>query len=147
MQNNNLEDLVKYLNPLLAKLSSSEMSKLNKKVGADLRRSQQQRISAQLNPDGSNYVPRRLRQGNRIRNKMFSKLRTFRYLRNFSNADKVSVGFLNNVVFVARIHQEGLSGRVDKNGPVINYPKRELLGFTDSDIKMIENSVLKHLGQ
>ncbi|WP_151713570.1 phage virion morphogenesis protein [Acinetobacter bereziniae] len=147
MQNNNLEDLVKYLNPLLAKLSSSEMSKLNKKVGADLRRSQQQRISAQLNPDGSNYVPRRLRQGNRIRNKMFSKLRTFRYLRNFSNADKVSVGFLNNVVFVARIHQEGLPGRVDKNGPVINYPKRELLGFTDSDLKMIENSVLKHLGQ
>ncbi len=147
MQNNNLEDLVKYLNPLLAKLSSSEMSKLNKKVGADLRRSQQQRISAQLNPDGSNYVPRRLRQGNRIRNKMFSKLRTFRYLRNFSNADKVSVGFLNNVVFVARIHQEGLSERVDKSGPVINYPKRELLGFTDSDLKMIENSVLKHLGQ
>jgi phage virion morphogenesis protein len=141
----NLDDLVKYLTPLLNKLNDGEMTKLNKKVGADLRKSQQQRIAAQLNPDGSGYAQRRLRDGQRIRRKMFTKLRAQRYFRNFSNADKVSVGFLSNVVFVARIHQEGLRSRVSQNGPTITYPKRELLGFTANDIQMIEDAVMRHL--
>lgn len=141
----NLDDLVKYLTPLLNKLSDGEMAKLNKKVGADLRKSQQQRIAAQVNLDGSGYTARRLRDGKRIRRKMFTKLRAQRYFRNFSNADKVSVGFLSNVVFVARIHQEGLRARVSQNGPSITYPKRELLGFTASDIQLTKDSVMRHL--
>lgn len=140
----NLDDLVKFLNPFVQQLSSSEMTKLNKKIGKDLRRNQQQRISGQKNPDGSSYTPRRLRDGQRLRRKMFTKLRSLKYLRNFSNAEKVSVGFLSSSVFVAKIHQEGLRGRVAKNGPFITYPKRELLGFSDSDIKMIKDSVLDH---
>ena len=98
----NLDDLVKYLTPMLNKLSDTEMTKLNKKVGADLRKSQQRRIAAQVGPDGSSFAPRRLREGKRIRRKMFTKLRSQRYFRNFSNAEMVSVGFLSNVVFVAR---------------------------------------------
>lgn len=140
----NLDDLVKFLNPLVQQLSSSEMTKLNKKIGKDLRRNQQQRISGQKNPDGSAYTPRRLRDGQRLRKKMFTKLRSLKYLRNFSNAEKVSVGFLSSAVFVAKIHQEGLRGGVAKNGPFITYPKRELLGFSESDIKMIKDSVLDH---
>lgn len=142
---NNLNDLVKYLTPLLDKLSASEMAKLNKKVGADLRKSQQQRISSQANPDGSAYTPRRLRQGQRIRRKMFSKLRTTKYLLNFSNADKVSVGFLSQVNRIASVHQFGFKDRVERDGPSVTYPKRELLGFSDADVKLIEDSVLKHL--
>ncbi len=141
----NLDDLVKYLTPMLNKLSDAEMTKLNKKVGADLRKSQQQRIAAQVGPDGSSFAPRRLREGKRIRRKMFTKLRSQRYFRNFSNAEMVSVGFLSNVVFVARIHQDGLRARVSKNGPSITYPKRELLGFAQTDIQMIEDSVMRHL--
>ncbi|MCS3528410.1 phage virion morphogenesis protein [Acinetobacter johnsonii] len=141
----NLDDLVKYLTPMLNKLSDAEMTKLNKKVGADLRKSQQQRIAAQVGPDGSSFAPRRLREGKRIRRKMFTKLRSQRYFRNFSNAEMVSVGFLSNVVFVARIHQDGLRARVSKNGPSITYPKRELLGFAPTDIQMIEDSVMRHL--
>ncbi|MNY93341.1 Phage virion morphogenesis family protein [compost metagenome] len=141
----NLDDLVEYLTPMLNKLSDAEMTKLNKKVGADLRKSQQRRIAAQLGPDGSSFAPRRLREGKRIRRKMFTKLRSQRYFRNFSNAEMVSVGFLSNVVFVARIHQDGLRARVSKNGPSITYPKRELLGFASTDIQMIEDSVMRHL--
>ncbi len=141
----NLNDLVKYLTPMLNKLSDAEMTKLNKKVGADLRKSQQRRIAAQVSPDGSSFAPRRLREGKRIRRKMFTKLRSQRYFRNFSNAEMVSVGFLSNVVFVARIHQDGLRARVSKNGPSITYPKRELLGFAPTDIQMIEDSVMRHL--
>ncbi|WON80830.1 phage virion morphogenesis protein [Acinetobacter sp. UGAL515B_02] len=65
----NLDNLVKFLNPFVQKLSSSEMTKLNKKIGKDLRRNQQQRISGQKNPDGSSYTPRRLRDGQRVRKK------------------------------------------------------------------------------
>lgn len=142
---NNIQDLVSHLTPLLTQLSAGEMAKLNRKVGADLRKSQQQRISAQTNPDGSPYTPRRLRQGQRIRRKMFSKLKTTRFLRNFSNAEKVSVGFLNQVSRIAWVHQAGLMDRVERGGPSVTYPKRELLGFTDTDVKLIEDSVLKHL--
>lgn len=143
---NNINDLVRYLTPLLTNLSAGEMTKLNKQVGADLRRSQQQRISAQQNPDGSSYTPRRLRQGNRIRKKMFTKLRSAKYFRNFSNADSITVGFLNKVNRIATIHQYGLRDRVEKNkGPVVTYSKRELLGFSKADVEMIEQSVLKHL--
>lgn len=141
----NLDDLVKYLTPMLNKLSDTEMTKLNKKVGADLRKSQQRRIAEQVGPDGSSFAPRRLREGKRIRRKMFTKLRSQRYFRNFSNAEMVSVGFLSNVVFVARIHQDGLRARVSKNGPSITYPKRSLLGFAPTDIQMIEDSVMRHL--
>lgn len=141
----NLDDLVKYLTPMLNKLSDTEMTKLNKKVGADLRKSQQRRIAEQVGPDGSSFAPRRLREGKRIRRKMFTKLRSQRYFRNFSNAEMVSVGFLSNVVFVARIHQDGLRARVSKNGPSITYPKRALLGFAPTDIQMIEDSVMRHL--
>ena len=76
---------------------------------------------------------------------MFSKLKTTRFLRNFSNAEKVSVGFLNQVSRIAWVHQAGLMDRVERGGPSVTYPKRELLGFTDADVKLIEDSVLKHL--
>lgn len=144
--NNNIDDLVKFLNPLLSNLSDGEMSKLNKKVGMDLRRNQQQHISQQQNPDGSAYAPRRLREGKRIRKKMFSKLKANRFLRNFSNANSVTVGFLSNVNRIATIHHFGLRDRIERNKPfTTTYEKRELLGFSDSDLKMIEQSVIKHL--
>ncbi len=142
----NVADLVKFLNPFLSKLSTGEMAKLNKKVGADLRRSQQQHISAQQNPDGSNYAPRRLRDGSRVRRKMFTKLKSNRFMRNFSNANSVTVGFLNNVNRIATVHQYGLRDRIERHKPfTTTYERRELLGFSDMDIKMIEQSVLQHL--
>lgn len=142
----NINDLVKYLTPLLENLSTGEMAKLNKKVGTDLRRSQQKRISDQQNVDGSSYTPRRLRQGNRIRRKMFTKLKSNRYLRNFSNANSITVGFLSSVNQIATVHQFGLRSRVEKNkSNMITYAKRELLGFSQSDVQLIEQSVVKHL--
>lgn len=141
----NFNDLVRYLTPLLNNLSPGEMAKLNKKVGVDLRRSQQQHISAQQNPDGSGYTPRRLRDGNRIRKKMFTKLRSARYFRNFSNANAITIGFLSKVNRIATVHQYGLRDRVEKKGPSVTYAKRELLGFSEADIQGIEKSVLHHL--
>ena len=41
--------------------------------------------------------------------------------------------------------QEGLKDRAERGAPSVVYPKRELLGFTDQDLKLIEDSFLKHI--
>lgn len=140
---NDLKQLVQFLSKKLEKLSSAEMLILSRKVGADLYRSQRMRINAQQNPDGSSYEPRKLRHGKRNKKPMFEKIKTLQYLRNMSSAEKASLEFLNWVIFVARVHQFGLVKRVH-NKPV-KYPRRELLGFSADDIKMIEQAVIKHL--
>jgi hypothetical protein len=43
------------------------------------------------------------------------------------------------------VHQEGLKDRAEKGAPDVVYPKRELLGFTEQDIKLVEDSFLKHI--
>ena len=78
----NLEALETWAAVLLARLEPGERSKLARTIGQELRRSQQKRVMAQENTDGSRYAPRKKRdlrgkQG-RIRRKlaMFKKLRT-----------------------------------------------------------------------
>ncbi|MCF5657696.1 phage virion morphogenesis protein, partial [Pseudomonas poae] len=84
---NNLEALETWASVLLERLEPGERVKLARSIGQELRRSQQKRVMAQTNPDGSKYAPRKKRdlrgkQG-RIRRRldMFKKLRTASYLR------------------------------------------------------------------
>lgn len=145
--NQNTEDLANYLQPLLQRLSAVERSNLAKKIGRDLRNSQKQRITAQQNPDGSRYTPRRKRlreQKGKIKRKMFTKLKSNTNLKLLSNADSVAIGFVGKVGRIADVHQRGLKDRAEAGAPDIIYPKREILGFTNSDIKVIEDSFLKH---
>ena len=75
---NNVEELATYLQPYLERLSVGERAKLSKQIGRDLRKNQSKRISAQQNPDGSTYTPRRKRlreQKGKIKRKMFTKLK------------------------------------------------------------------------
>jgi phage virion morphogenesis protein len=73
------------------------------------------------------------------------KLRQARYLRAESDANGIAVGFAGRVARLARIHQNGETGRVEKDGPQYSYPARVLLGFTDTDREMIRDILLKHL--
>lgn len=144
----NTEDLANYLQPLLQRLSVGERSNLAKKIGRDLRNSQKQRITAQQNPDGSGYTPRRKRlreQKGKIKRKMFTKLKSNTNLKLLSNADYVAVGFIGRVGRIADVHQRGLKDRAESGAPDVIYPKRELLGFTSQDIKLIEDSFLKYI--
>ena len=144
-----LTRLENWCEPLLAKLSGGERRKLARSVGTQLRRSQTQRIARQLNADGSAYAPRkpRLREkkGRIKRAKMFSKIRTAQYLRVRSDANAAAVEFTGRASRLARIHQEGGSDRVTKGGPTVRYPKRELLGFTPADIRMIRDVLVEGL--
>lgn len=144
----NVLELANYLQPLLERLSMGERARLAKQIGRDLRKSQGKRISEQKNPDGSSYSPRRKRlreQKGKIKRKMFTKIKNTSNLKVLSNADSIAIGFVGRVARIARVHQEGLKDRAEKGAPDVVYPKRELLGFTEQDIKLVEDSFLKHI--
>ncbi|WP_397377120.1 phage virion morphogenesis protein [Pseudomonas sp.] len=135
---------------LLAKLQPAERRKLNQSVARELRRSQQQRIAAQQNPDGSAYTPRKARQNlrgkqGRIKRQMFSKLRQAKHLKLRSTPDSITLGFMQRTARLARVHQYGLRDRPGRNAPDVQYPERQLLGFTDADLDQIRDSLLQHL--
>ena len=120
-----------------------------RRVAQDLRRSQAKRIASQRQPDGSAFIPRTSKnlrgKAGRIKRQMFSKLRTAQHLKIQADESGLSVGFLGRVARIARVHQEGLTDRVSKNGPEYKYPVRTLLGFTEADRELIKDSLLRHL--
>ncbi|NNA36957.1 phage virion morphogenesis protein [Pseudomonas lundensis] len=146
-----LEALEDWAGVLLARLEPAERSKLARTIGQQLRRSQQKRLVAQQNPDGSKFAPRKQRnlrgkQG-RIRRKlaMFKKLRTASYLKVRGDSNAVTVGFTGRIARIARVHQYGLKDRAEPGAPDVRYEQREVLGFTDADLDLIRDSLLAHL--
>ncbi|AOK66472.1 phage virion morphogenesis protein [Burkholderia multivorans] len=135
---------------LLGRLTSAQRARLAKELAAELRRRQSRRIAEARNPDGSRYTPRKpqaRRKKGRIRRAMFSKLRTARFLKTASSADASVLHFTRDVERIARVHQEGLRDRVQRNGPIVQYPARELLGLADADVKRIADIVLDFLAR
>ena len=148
---NNLEALETWAAVLLDRLEPGERSKLARSIGQELRRSQQKRVMAQENPDGSKFAPRKQRnlrgkQG-RVKRKlaMFKKLRTASYLKVRGDINSVSVGFTGRIARIARVHQYGLKDRPERGAPDVRYEQRGLLSFTDENIELIRNHLLTHL--
>lgn len=146
-----LEALEDWAAVLLGRLHPSARNKLARSVGQALRRSQQQRIIAQRNPDGSKYAPRKQRnlrgkQG-RIKRKvkMFQRLRTASFLKVQGDGRAISVGFTGRVARIARVHQYGLRDRAEPGAPDVKYEQREVLGFTDADLDLIRDQLLSYL--
>lgn len=133
---------------LLANMDSKARRQLAREVAKQLRQSQQRRIAAQLNPDGSAFEKRKPQvrdQKGRIRRTMFSKLRTAKYLKTEAKPDAAVVGFVSQVGRIAPVHQYGLRDRAQKGGPEVQYPVRQLLGFSDADIEAVSDLTIKHL--
>ena len=148
---NNLEALETWAAVLLERLEPGERSKLTRSIGQELRRSQQKRVMAQENPDGSKFAPRKQRnlrgkQG-RVKRKlaMFKKLRTTSYLKASGNSNAVMVGFTGRIARIARVHQFGLRDRAERGAPDVRYEQREVLGFNQIDLEMIKDRLLHHL--
>lgn len=143
-----LELLTEYLGTMLQQLSDAERRKLEMSIGRKIRASQKTRITRQQNPDGSAFVPRKKRlrdKKNKIKNKMFNVIKNAKYMRMEHTAQGIAIGFTGRIAFIARVHQFGLVDKVDRDGPSVKYDSRELLGFTEEEIKMIEADVLEHL--
>jgi phage virion morphogenesis protein len=146
----NLRAIEDWAGVLLARLGAGERRKLNQTIARDLRRSQQQRIAAQRNPDGSPYAPRKPRKDLRgkvggVRRKMFAKLRQAKHLKLQSTADRIAIGFVGRTARLARVHQYGLRDRAERGTPNVQYERRQLLGLTDADLELIRDHLLEHL--
>lgn len=147
---NRLETLEDWAAGLLGQLAPASRNKLARSIGQALRRSQQQRIIAQRNPDGSRYAPRKQRnlrgkQG-RVKRKvqMFQRLRTAKYVKVQGDGNAIEVGFVGRVARIARVHQYGLKDRAEREAPETKYEQRELLGFSEMDYDLIRDSLLTY---
>ncbi|MEG6137986.1 phage virion morphogenesis protein [Enterobacter kobei] len=137
------------LNGLIAALSPASRRKLAGEIAKELRKSQQQRIKQQKAPDGSPYQARKrqpLRAKNgRIKRAMFQKLRTSRYMKATGRENCAVVEFTGKVQRIARVHQYGLKDRPNANAKDVQYDERQLLGFSQKDLKHIELLVIDGL--
>lgn len=147
---NRLEALEDWAAGLLGQLEPASRNKLARSIGQALRRSQQQRIIAQQNPDGSQYEPRKHRdlrsKHGKIKRqkKMFRRIHTSSLMITHTSCSEISVGFTNRVAAIARIHQYGLKGKTYKKSTFARYKKREILGFRTEDLNLINSRLIDH---
>lgn len=137
---------------LLNNISKPRRRLLYQQIGRELARNQRRRIKAQQNPDGSAYEPRKPRKqfgkkkGCIKRQLMFRKLVTPAHMKLRYKPNELSLGFYGGDAVIAAVHQYGLySSPSEFNEFKVKYAQRELLGFNDEDIEMIENFVIKAL--
>ncbi|MFP2424710.1 phage virion morphogenesis protein [Enterobacter ludwigii] len=133
-----LQKVDAWLAALLANLEPSACSRMMRELAQQLRRTQQNNILLQRNPDGTGYEPRRVTartKKGRIKRKMFAKLRTTKYLKTGATADSASVEFAEQVQRIARVHHYGLREKTNNSRRSIKYPKRNLLGL-NSELKV-----------
>jgi phage virion morphogenesis protein len=147
-----VEEVQAKLTALINNLSPQARRQLARNIGQALRKNQQARIARQENPDGTAFEPRKPRKDfgkkkGRIKRKaMFAKLRTARYFKIQSNANEVSVGFNGSSAMIAKVHQYGLMSSPSKTKDFkVRYAQRELLGFSQSDLDIIEDLVIEQL--
>ncbi|MCX9004699.1 phage virion morphogenesis protein [Citrobacter portucalensis] len=134
---------------LISAISPAGRRKLAAEIAKQLRRSQQQRIKQQKAPDGSPYQarkrqPLRAKKG-RIKRAMFQKLRTNRYMKASGRNDSAVVEFTDRVQRIAQIHQLGLKDRPNPHAQDVQYPERQLLGFSRDEKYIVENIILNNL--
>ena len=147
-----VEEVQAKLSALINNLSPQARRQLARNIGQALRKNQQARIARQENPDGTAFEPRKPRKefgkkkGRIKRKAMFAKLRTARYFKIQSNANEVSVGFNGSSAMIAKVHQYGLISSPSKTKDFkVRYAQRELLGFSQSDLDIIEDLVIEQL--
>lgn len=140
----NLQKVDAWLAALLANLEPATRKRMMRELAQQLRRTQQNNIRLQRNPDGTGYEPRRVTartKKGRIKRQMFAKLRTTKYLKTAASADSASVQFDGQVQRIARVHHYGLRDRVSRKGPEVRYTERRLLGVND-DVETLTRDIL-----
>ena len=85
------------------------------------------------------------RRGNLRRKAMFRRLATARLLRSGEDDHSFWVGFTGRAAEVARIHHEGLRDRPSLKAKAITYPRRQLVGISDTDRQAVLDMLYTHL--
>lgn len=146
-----LDQLEVFAQGLVERLSASARKTLFRNIAKDLRTSQAKRIADQRNPDGSAFEPRKPqkhRKQGRIKRAMFTKIRLNRFLKAIATEYSAAVEFSSKADRIAQVHQFGLRDRVNRIRTLsVQYPVRQLLGFSDADKEQIKDSVIDHLAK
>lgn len=139
---------------LLKNISKPRRRLLYQQIGRELARNQRRRIKAQQNPDGSPFEPRKRRKQfskkkGRIKNQlMFKKIVSPSHLKIRYEQEGISLGFYGGDAAIANVHQYGLYSSPSKyKNFKVKYAQRELLGFSEEDIEMIERFVIKAIAE
>ena len=139
---------------LLKNISKPRRRLLYQQIGRELARNQRRRIKAQQNPDGSPFEPRKKRKQfsrkkGRIKNQlMFNKIVSPSHLKLRYEQEGISLGFYGGDAAIANVHQYGLYSSPSKYKDFkVKYDQRELLGFSEEDIEMIERFVIKAIAE
>ncbi|MBE4951511.1 phage virion morphogenesis protein [Haemophilus parainfluenzae] len=139
---------------LLRNISKPRRRLLYQQIGRELARNQRRRIKAQQNPDGSPFEPRKKRKQfskkkGRIKNQlMFKKIVSPSHLKIRYEQEGISLGFYGGDAAIANVHQYGLYSSPSKYKDFkVKYAQRELLGFSEEDIEMIERFVIKAIAE
>jgi len=144
-----LSPFEKRLEALIASLSPAGRRRMTVDIARAMRQRQQQRIKSQTTPDGSAYTPRKRQpikgKKGRIKREMFAKLRTSRYMKASGDDSSAAVEFTGKVQRIARIHQSGLKDKPGRDSPAVQYPERQLLGFSDDDQQLVESIIIRYL--
>ena len=137
------------LEALISSLSAPARKEMARNIGRKLRASQQQNIKRQQAPDGTPFKPRKTQpvrsKKGRIKREMFAKLRTAKYMKTQASPNEAVIEFAGNVQRMARVHHYGLRDRPSRKGKEVQYEARPLMGFSDSDLKMIEEIIISRL--
>lgn len=144
-----IHQLSAHLESIIYKLNPQQRRQLATKIGQEIRKNQKKRIGKQQNPDGSAYVPRkRLRsRSGKLRGKMFKKIGTAKYLKLQKTTDGVEIGFNAFLSRIASVHQYGMVDTVSttKGNVKVRYEQRTLLGFTQQDIDLTEDTIFNYI--
>ena len=144
----NLQQVDAWLAALLNQLEPAQRSRMLREVARDVRKIQQANITAQRAPDGTAWEPKRVTartKKGRIRRKMFTKLKTAKYLKAYANANQAEVSFTGQVQRLARVHHYGLRDKVNRRGTEVKYAERQLLGINGSVEKLVKDSLMHWL--
>lgn len=146
----NLQQVDAWLAALLNKLEPAQRSLMLREVARDVRKIQQDNITAQRAPDGTAWEPKRVTartKKGRIRRKMFTKLKTAKYLKAQANANQAEVSFTSQVQRLARVHHFGLRDKVNRRGTEVKYAERPLLGLNNESESIVKEKLIGWLIQ
>ena len=145
MTHNRLADLEPWAKSILNSLEPKARKPLLRQMAMALRRENQKRITAQTDPEGQKWQPRR-NSGGKVakKKKMMLGLRKARSMRIKAYAEGFTLGFPDDRTSkIARIHHYGLRQYIA--GRNVQYPKRELLGITTKDRAIMQNILIAHI--
>jgi phage virion morphogenesis protein len=126
--------LPEWATAIAAQLDNKERKKINRAIAVELRAANRERIRAQTDPDGDDFV-KPLKSSN---SPMFRELTKARHLK-FKATDRYAqIGFKGSAARIARIHHEGQRSTVrPDSSKKFPYPERPLIGISGADRHII----------